>query len=101
MTLVVLSEQGRDEGVDAVYDSPDVDGECPLPVALLVIPDRTLGTGTDAGVVADDVDCPELLRGCVTQIDDGVELGDVSGNSDRVGAFLAQRLDRLIEAFTT
>jgi hypothetical protein len=54
--LLALLQQHRDERLDAVDHTPDVDRQSPLPVAQLVLPHRALGAGADPGVVADHVD---------------------------------------------
>jgi len=84
VALVVLCEHRRHEGVDAVDDAPDVHAECPLPVAELVLPDRTLCARADAGVVAQDVNravrgerrIPELLHRLLRR-DVGLDTGHV------------------------
>src|SRR4051812_22750535 len=90
VALLALREDRRHEGVDAVDDAPQVDGEGPPPVVQLVFPDRTLRAGADARVVADDVHRAVRLQSCLTQRLNRLELRDVGGHTGDLESLLAK-----------
>ncbi|CAB4600747.1 unannotated protein [freshwater metagenome] len=67
MRFLVLCEKCRDECIDAVDDSVNMDAHCETPVVDLVFPQSAMCARSHTGVVADHVDLPESLKGRVSQ----------------------------------
>jgi hypothetical protein len=69
----LLGEEPRDERLDAVHDTPEVDAHRVLPVGVRRL--RDLAEERDAGVVADDVHAAEAADGLVGE---GLDRGAVA-----------------------
>ena len=90
-------DHGGHEGVDAVDDAVHVDVERPTPIVELVFPQRPLGAGTDAGVVAEKVDGTELLQGGVAQLFHRCEVRHVALHPDDLESLGLKLVHRLGE----
>ena len=96
MALVLLLEHYRQEDPDAVYDSPEVDPEHPLPVGKCAFPDGPART-PDARVVADDVHRAEGLERLLRELLHLLRLRDVGADREHRRAPLAHLGVGLIE----
>jgi hypothetical protein len=72
----------------------DVDVERPPPIIELVLPERSLGPGTDAGVVAEEVDGAVALHGRVAQPLHRRIVGDVADHPGGLKTFGPELLGR-------
>ena len=84
MAAGALLDEDRQEGLDPVYDAPEVDVHGVDPVVVRGVGD--LAEQRDAGVVADDVHRPEALACGGGQGLHAVELGDVGPHPEYAGA---------------
>jgi hypothetical protein len=85
---LALRHQLRREDLAPVHHPHQVDAHEPAPVALGV--GEWVSAGVDAGVVADEVDAPELAQRALEQRLDGGALRDVGVHGQRTHPALAQ-----------
>ncbi len=90
-----LGDQSRQERLDPVDRSPQIDIDDKAPVVVAGPHDGT-GVG-DAGVVEHDVDLTEHPKRLVGQVADVVELAHVAPDTVRVDPVGAQGSDRVVE----
>ena len=93
MRRPAVFDHPRDEGLDPVDDAPEVDAEQPFPLTELEFP--RCARQLDAGVVAQEVDRAEALRGPPREHLDVLPLRHIGGDREHVRGFADKRRRRL------
>ena len=92
VALLAGCDHARQEGLEAVYDPPEVDARQPLPIVEVVLPDGTVGQ-QNTGVVAQHVHSPEGLGRPLRQPDEVADVGHVGRHGqDSAVTLLGERL---------
>src|SRR5262245_63744042 len=66
MTFSPLLQHDRHECANAMDHTPEIDPEPPFPVLQGLVPTRTEPTA-DTGIIADNMDCAESIKGFLCQ----------------------------------
>src|SRR5262245_3088206 len=87
MPLRMLVEHDRDEGVDPMDHTPEVDTKNPFPALERLLPRRYQITA-DTCVVAEDMDCPKHLEGLLGERLNLLGLRDIGQDTHHSGTLL-------------